>query len=161
MRISSVNDNKQNTNFGMLKVIDATTPELAKEARGIIKKLASEKVVRVRDVIKPEFDEGIDYLLNSRDMPMYRRQQDKVFLIGNELEEYPSGGTITMGDWFKSRFKKAKRLTMKQLRELYDNLLVKQNTQSEAEKSLKKAQTGVKTAWRDIRQALSLEQASE
>lgn len=161
MKISPVvNNNKQNTNFGMLRVVDANTPKLEKEALQLLKKIAPVdcQPTRLRSILSgPKADElCFPDLLNTRDLPTYRKARNKVFLLGNEIDKYPSGGTITIGAWVKKQFKNADKISMKKLRALADALTSGRSAVRNARGELKKANENVASVQKEILAAINI-----
>lgn len=158
MRILSVknyqSNNRQNNNFGMLKIVDANTPEKMGEAIYMIGKTkGGYKPFKISDALNPKYkpnagkNEGGFYLgdlLDTKKLEIYKEQGKNILILDEEL-----GAKIwknPIAETFDSVFSNPIEVTMTQIRRLYLNfkkseiqVLRDQQTQIKARKDAIKA----------------------
>lgn len=119
--------NKQNANFGMLKVVDANTPAKVEKAIYMIRETkVGYKPFKISDALNPGYeanvskDEGGFYLGNLLDptkLQKYRKQGENVLIFDEELISKICPGDTAKN--FDDAFNNPVEMTMAQLRELY------------------------------------------
>lgn len=172
MKISPVNNNKQNTNFGMVRVVDANDSKLAKEAWELLiyikPKHAVYRPFRVADALNYSYtprsttidgvfqQDGGRYLggdLFEDKLSTYQAEADKTFIFQAELSERNRRGR-TIPKWFDEAFNNPVKIKMEQLREYAADIRAKREAQKQAEEALAAAKTATETAQNDILTAL-------
>lgn len=151
MRISPVNNNKQNTNFGMLKVTDANTLELAQEARRILIDMIPVHLFRVSDALNSKYEprfsnkEGGYYMgdrLFQSKLPIYEQDGD-IFIFDGELNKAKDDNRF-LDERFDAAFSNPVRMTIATLRDIATRLKAQKTAVLDAEVLL--AQTKAKAA---------------
>ncbi len=172
MKISPVNNNKQNTNFGMVKVVDANTPELVHEAwRLLINMLPSHEKrspFRVADALNPNYEpkarispgpyemEGGQYMgnhLHQEKLPTYAKEGD-IFIFDGELNKRSELDNRSLAQRFDDAFSNPVRITIAKLREFAANIKEKKDALAQADKALADAKVSAVTTHNDICAAL-------
>lgn len=157
MRISPVNNNKQNSNFGMLKVTDADKPELVQEAWRLLIDIMpnhAENPYRITEALNEGYQPGGrqvgdhferdgghyigKWLLKDR-LSDYAKEGDKIFIYDRELDR-PAGSDSLLADRFERAFNALETITMEDLRKL----VAKQKAEKSAVEALEAALAQVK-----------------
>lgn len=173
MRISPVNNNNQNTNFGMIKVVDANTPELAQEAWRILIDImpnnATYNPFRVADALNPNYKarfgvqgetfyrDGGHYMgkhLHQDKLPTYAAEGNKVFVFDEELKRKNECDYTPFAERFDAAFSNPVRITIAKLREFATIIKAQKDTVTQAEKALTEAKTANVNVHNDVVSAL-------
>lgn len=156
MRISPVNNNNKNTNFGMLKVTDANTPELVQEAWRLLIDMTQHrtgyKPFRIADALNPNYkpnvaqNEGGYYMGNQFMETRIKRyeQEGDTFIFDGELNKV-EGKNWSLADRFDLAFIYTKQITMETLRALHIIHTTKKSIEAKAEAALARAKEETRT----------------